>query len=219
MKTITAMALFIILSGCTGSKVIHRWVDPNWKSVPQQRILVVSLINRQDHNWDEKIESHIVGDLKNVGILAVSAYKLFGSDAFNGKDRNTIETSLKDSGYTGYVTIVLLDKKSEQVYVSPSVSPSASRVSEEINSPFGKYVYGLTDRILAPGYFTTTTKYFWETNFYGHPDGNLRYAAQSRSFDPNSINNMAHEFGKLIVKDMLKFKVIAKWEQPPTKDE
>jgi hypothetical protein len=215
MKSITTLALFLILSGCTGSKVIHRWVDPNWKSVPQQRILVVSLINRQDHDWDEKIETHIVGDLKNAGILAVSAYKLFGANAFNGKDGSTIETRLKDSGYTGYMTIVLLDKKSEQVYVSPSVS----RGNEEINSPFGKYIYSVTDRIMAPGYFATATKYFWETNFYGHPDGSLRYTVQSRSFDPNSINDMAHEYGKLIVKDMLKYKVIQKLEPPPAKDE
>lgn len=205
----------IFLSGCAGTKVLHRWVDPNWKSVPQQRILVVSLINRQDHNWDDKIEEHIVGDLKDAGILAVSAYKLFGPNAFDGKDGNTIEAGLKDSGYTGYITIVLLDKKTEQVYVSPSVS----RMNEGVNYPFGKYVYNLTDRIMTPGYFATTTKYFWETNFYGHPDGNLRYSAQSRSFDPNSINDMAHEFGKLIVRDMLKYKVIRKWEQPPAKGE
>lgn len=215
MKTLASILFLFLFAGCAGSKIINRWVSPGWEAKTQQRILVASLINEKDHNWTDKIESHIVGDLKDAGIMAVSAYKLFGPEAFNGKEGNNIETRLKDSGYTGVITIVLLDKKSEQVYVTPV----ETRRNQETGMPFGNYIRSVTDRILSPGYYTQTTQYFWETNYYQHPGGKMVYSVQSKTFDPNSIDEMAHKYGMLLVSDMLKNKVVKKQPATPVKDE
>ena len=215
MKMIPVLLAMALLAGCAGSKITSRWISPGWEAKPQQRVLVASLINPSNPRWDDKIEAHIVGDLKAAGIMAVSAYKLFGADAFTGKDGNTIETRLKDSGYTAVITIVLLDKKSEQVYVAP-IEPNRGA---ETGVPFDRYIRSVTDRILSPGYYTQSTEYYWETHYYLHPGGKMVYSVQSKTFDPGSAEEMAHKYGMLIVKDMLKHKVVKKQSPAPVKEE
>lgn len=206
MKTIIVATAVFLLAGCAGSKITNRWVNPVWQPAPQQRILVLSLVNHEDHNWDYKIESHITGDLADIGITSVSAYKQYGPHVISGKKESELETLIRDSSFSGVITVTLLDRKSEQVYVTPS----PTRPNEETGVPFSKYVHSVTDKILSPGYYATTTQYFWETNYYQYPGGKLIYSVQSKSFDPNSTEEMAHQYGKLIVKDMLKQGVLKK---------
>lgn len=56
----------------------------------------------------------------------------------------------------------------------------------------------------------TTTRYFWETNLYDLRTGDLLCSVQTESFDPLSVEAMAHEYGKLIVADMVNNDILKK---------
>jgi hypothetical protein len=55
-----------------------------------------------------------------------------------------------------------------------------------------------------PGYYETSTRYFWECNLYNPQSQKLVYSVQTQSFDPASVDALAHEHGKKIVQAMIK---------------
>jgi hypothetical protein len=105
------------------------------------------------------------------------------------------------------LTVVLLDKEKERKYVPGNT----------FYSPYGYYYnrfWGyrttLYRRIYEPGYYVTDTKYFWESNLYDMNDQKLVYSVQTQSFDPGNSESLGHEYGQLIINDMVKSNVIRK---------
>ena len=139
---------------------------------------------------------------------------MFGPKAFDKMEEADAINKLKSSGIDAVLTIVLLDKAKEQKYIPANI----------YYSPFGYYSnrfwhYRVTlyNRIYEPGYYATNTRYFWESNLYDMSTQKLIYSVQTQSFDPDNIEAMGHEYGKMIVTNMLKNGVLAgqkKWHVP-----
>jgi hypothetical protein len=73
---------------------------------------------------------------------------------------------------------------------------------------FWGYRTALYQRIYEPGYYVTNTKYFWESNLYNLATKQLLYSVQTQSFDLENSNKLGHEYGQMIVKDMINKQVI-----------
>jgi hypothetical protein len=58
------------------------------------------------------------------------------------------------------------------------------------------------------------TKDFWESNVYDMPTQQLVYSVQTQSFDPGSSESLGHEYGQLIVKDMVKKNILTDNHSP-----
>ena len=116
---------------------------------------------------------------------------------------------LQNSGFDAVITIVLLDKQKERYYVPGRLnySPYAGYYHH-----FWGYYTTIYDRVYAHGYYVTNTKYFWESNLFDVASKELIYSVQTESFDPASSESLAHEYGKLIVKDMVKNQALNKKE-------
>ena len=192
-------------AGCTTSKITTSWKAEN--TVPQKynKILVLGLIRDADRTLQENMENHFVGDLKELGYNAVSSLKEYGPKAFDKMDEEAALSKLKNSGVDAVITIVLLDKEKERKYVPGNM----------YYSPYGYYYnrfWGyrstLYRRIYEPEYYVTNTKYFWESNLYDMSTQKLVYSVQTQSFDPANLESMGHEYGQLIVKDMVKQNVL-----------
>ena len=52
------------------------------------------------------------------------------------------------------------------------------------------------------------TKFFWESNLYDMSTQKLIYSVQTESFDPANSETMAHEYGKMIIKNMVQQSVL-----------
>jgi hypothetical protein len=209
-----SFALLLISVGCSTSKVTSSWKAEN--AVPGQynKILVLGLIREADRTIQENMENHLVGDIRELGYNAVSSLKEFGPKAFDKMDEEAALNKLKNNSVDAVITIVLLDKEKERKYVPGSI----------YYSPYGYYYnrfWGyrstLYHRIYEPGYYVTDTRYFWESNFYDMSTQKLLYSVQTQSFDPASSESLAHEYGQLIVKDMVKNNIIRKVSDAPAK--
>ena len=75
----------------------------------------------------------------------------------------------------------------------------------------------MRDRIYSPGYYQVDTKYFWESNLYDISNKQLLYSVQTQSFDPGSSAGLGHEYGQLIINDMVKNKVLASPDRQQSK--
>jgi hypothetical protein len=207
MKKINWIFIISILlfTGCRSSKITTSWKAENIQPKLYNKILVLGLINEPDRTIREKMEEHIVGDLKALGYTAVCSCDEFNPKAFENQNEQQALDKLSKSGIDAVLTVVLLDKTKERYYVPGRVQYSPYFIYQ---NRFYGYYRTMYARVYTPGYYTGDTKYFWESNFYEIGNKNLLYSAQSQSFDPATAQSLAHEYGQMIVKDMAAKNVI-----------
>jgi hypothetical protein len=104
-------------------------------------------------------------------------------------------------GFDAVMILALLDKNQEQNYTPARVTHTPYAV---IRSRWTRNYRVLYDRVYTPGYYTTTTSYELEANFYEVEANDLLYSAQAQSFDPGSAAGLSGDFSKSIVDDMIK---------------
>ncbi len=204
MKKIQWVIIFMLLliAGCSTTKITTVWKADNTNPKRYNKILVLALVNDKDRQIQERMEQHFVGDLTDMGYTAVSALQVYGPKAFENLDEKAAIEKIKTSGADAVITIVLLDKEKERRYVPPQpVVPMYRRYFWD----YYGYRYG---RIYEPGYYITSTRYFWESNFYDMSNQSLLYSVQTKSFSPASTEAMSHEYGMVIVKSMVKQKIL-----------
>lgn len=190
-----------LLTGCTSTKITSSWKAQNVEAKQYKKILVLGLIRDTDRSLQEKMEAHIIGDLKEKGYNAVGSLSEYGPKAFSNMTETEAINKLKESAVDAVITIVLLDKQKERNYVPGRL----------YYSPYGIYYnrfwgyYGtLNYRIYEQGYYVTDTEYFWESNVYNMSTQSLIYSVQTKSFDPANSESLGHEYGKLIINEMVK---------------
>lgn len=216
MKKIKFMGLALMLVGvsCTTSKITSSWKAEN--TVPQKysRIMVLGLIREADRTMQQNMENHLVSDLQNLGYNAVSSFMEYGPKAFENMNEDAALEKIKNSGVDAVLTIVLLDKEKEKKYIPGYMhySPYGYYYSR-----FWGYRTVLYHRIYEPGYYVTDTKYFWESNLYDMSNQKLLYSVQTQSFDPANSESLGHEYGQMIINDMVKNNVIKKVSELPAK--
>jgi hypothetical protein len=208
MKTLmTTAVMVLLLTACTSTRITHSWSAGDKPIQKFNKILVLGLNNEADVRIRENMEKHLVGDLRDMGITAVSAVQEYGPKAFDKLDEEAALSKLKNSGFDAVITIVLLDKSKERRYVPGHVMYTPYAV---YHYRFWGYYRTMYARVYTPGYYTYDTRYFWESNLYHLGTGDLLYSAQSESFEPSSTESLAHKYGKMIVQDMVKKGVLMK---------
>lgn len=207
MKTIKLLSTLLagtLLSACSSTKLTSSWKAADAVTKNYHNIMVWGILTEKDSALKANMEMHLVNDLADKGYHAISSVSVFGSRSYKKLSEKEIVDQFRNSGVDAVITIVLLDKQKEEVYVPPGV----------INNPVSqdhvdKYYSNVYDKVFTPGYYVSTTNYFWESNLFEVNEDKLVYSARTKSFDPSSANMLAHEHGLLLIKDMAKKKLIA----------
>lgn len=214
MKKISGIGYLIIaffFAGCSSSThITSTWKAPEATAKKYNKIMVLGIIREADRSLKEQMEDHLVGDLKELGYNAFSAYDVYGPKAFEGMTELQANQKLAADGIDGVVSVVLLDKQKERHYIPGRVVYSPYVV---YHNHFWSYYHSLYTRIGDPGYYEVTTKYFWESNLYDLSANKLVFSVQTQSFEPATTENLAHEYGKKIVEAMVKGGVVQKQEE------
>lgn len=206
---------FSLLAGCSNTKVTSSWKAPGASATTASfnKIVVAALLPPKDQALQKNMESELVSDLRSKGVNAVSAFEMYGPRYFSTNENQALR-KLRKSNVDGVLTIVLLDKNKERNYTPGRVDYTPMGSAFVPAGFYGHRFYGyystVYDRIYTPGYYTTDTNYFWETNLYDVRNDKLLYSAQSESFDPSSISTLANSYSDKIVADMAKQGVLAK---------
>ncbi len=207
MKTNIFLSFIIMLFmvSCSSSRITNSWKSDSIPEKKFNKIIVVSIIAGSDWAIRDKMETHLVGDLSDKGYTAISAIKEYGPKYFENMNETAVLEKLANSGVDAVVTVVLLDKNKEQYYVPGKVYYSPYSIYQR---NFYGYYTTIYNRVYTPGYYQVDTKYFWESNFYDLKNKSLLYSVHTETFDPESIEILAHEYGLLIVNDMSKKAVL-----------
>jgi hypothetical protein len=176
--------------------------------------MVVGIIKDSGVALRSQMEAHLVNDLKNLGYSAVSALSEFGKGGLANLEQEETYIKLCNKGIDAVITVALLDGKKEKFYVP-------ARVKYYSNLYYYNRIWNYqiiqADLISPKEQYEESTQYTWESILFDLQTLSPVYTAQTKSFDPASTETMAHEYGKLIVANMVKNKVLVKksfFEEP-----
>ena len=215
MKQLLTMAVvfLFLLFGCgPTSRITSSWKAENIQPKKYNRIVVLGLIRDADRTLREKMEQHLVADLKDLGYDATCSCDEYNPKTFENMNEEQAISKLRNSGVDAVLTVVLLDKTRERYYVPGRVQYTPYTIYYNRFWGYSRTIYG---RIYSEGYYTEDTKYFWETNLYDLATNDLVYSAQSQSFDPASSESLGHEYGQMIAKDLVKQHVLVNLKEQP----
>jgi len=212
---LSSFLLLLIAGSCSTSYITRSWKAKNNSTIDYKKILVLALVNDPDPMVREKMEEHLAGDLKDLGFNAVTSISEFGPTEFeNMKEETEVLKELCNKKIEAILTVVLLKKTQERYY-----TPARAQYSPYMGYPnrFWGYYSRMHEQVYSPVYYEVSNRYFWESNFYDLNNILLLYSAQSQSFDPESSNKLGHEYGLMIVKDMVKKNVLQQQTTKPIK--
>ena len=212
MVTRSFLLSIIFVAGCCimmvqcgpSTKISYSWKNTNVAKT-YRNILVVAMMNRQNHALRSNMENHLVNDLTNRGVEAHAAIPLLGPKALEGKSEESVLEYIKQPNVDAILTIVLLNKQKEKYYVPGRVYYTPYVMYHRHFWGYYQTVYG---RIYEPGYYEENTEYFWESNLYDAKTKELIYSIQTTSFDPASTDKLAHEYGQIISNELFKQELI-----------
>lgn len=202
-KPFIVLLVCFFCTACTTTKITSSWHSKELTNTNFKKILILSLSHDTNKAIQQKMENHLVEGLQQLNYAATSAYQEYGPKAFENMDENIALQQIKNSGIDAIITIVLLDKTKERKYIPGNIHFTPYTV---YYNKFWGYQSTIYHRIYEPGYYVTNEKYFWETNLYDMRNNSqaLIYSVQSQSFDPTNSETLAHQYGKLIIADMVK---------------
>jgi hypothetical protein len=204
-KLVILLAICISVS-CKTTQVTSSWVKPDTSTTNFNNISVLAIVGEANRHLQQHMEAAVAAELQKRGYKATSYFAQHGPQALAKTDEQAAIAMMGKDGAEAILTIVLLDTAKEHRYVPESVTYYPAGY---YNRFWGYYVT-LYDRIYAPGYYTTNTRYFWETNLYRANNQELIYSVSTEAFDPGSADDHAEQYAEVIVRDMVRNGVIAR---------
>ncbi|TCK85694.1 hypothetical protein [Albibacterium bauzanense] len=205
-KFILPIIALFIFSGCSSTRLVSSWKAPDETVKQYNKVLVLGLMDPKNLELRENLEKGLVQGFLTNGMASGSAYIEYGPKAFEKLTEKEAVAKITDNGYDAVLVVALLDRSKDKDYVPGSVS---YRPYTYYNYFWGFYqtVYA---RIYNPGYYTESTNYTLEANFYDLSTKALKYSAQTKSFNPSSARSLGTELSQVIMTDMINKGVILK---------
>ncbi len=198
-----------VLFSCNTTKVTSSWKAENTVTKKYHNIMIWGILTEKDSPLRQKMELHLVNDLTEKGYHSISSMEVYGTKAFKKLTEKEIVDEFKNSGVDAVITLVLLSKEKEEVYVPPSIINTHESIDR-----IDKYYSTVYDKIFTPGYYVSTMNYYWESSLFEVAADKLVYTVKTKSFDPANTEILAHENGTVILKDMAKKRLIIDLAKP-----
>jgi hypothetical protein len=203
---IPAMMATALIFSCNTTKISSSWKAENTQAKAYHNVMVWGLMTEKDSSLRKQMETHLVNDLIGKGYHAVSSMDVYKAKAYKKLSSNEIVNEFKLTGVDAVITIALLNKEKEEKYYPGGFYNQP--VNTNINGNLDRYYSSIYEKVYTPGYYITTTTFFWESSLFEVKADKMIYSVQTSSFDPNTTETLAHENGVKIIKDMVKKKVI-----------
>lgn len=200
-------ALVVSFVACSTSQLSSSWTAKNAAQTKFNKILVLGLLSKKNLIVKNKMEEELVKDLGKYGVNASAASVAYDPTTFGKMNESEAMDKLHEDGYDGVITVTLVDKDKSQRFVPGGWGPG---FYPYYGSFWGYYSF-YSPWAWGPGWggygggYYNSTNYVFETNLYDVTSNNtLLYSGQSTSFDPSSAKNLATDYARTIVKDLIK---------------
>lgn len=191
------LGITLLLRGCYSTKPTGYWTSPELTRQTYRKILVLGMM--PDSLLRGRMEAHIAGDLTDMGIPAITASAGFDTFSFIKTEDKDVMRQFSEAGIDGVLTISLLNKSTEGFFLPGSLYYLLS-------DQYAKDYF----RLFTPEFYKEADQYLFESNFYSVKKGARLFATQTMTFDPASLEKMAHEYGKVVTKELRKHGIVSR---------
>lgn len=195
--TFLVIASAVALLSCSSTQLTAYRQTRDTPPAAYKKILVLGMM--PDSALRQRMESHVAGDLTDAGMTAVTSFQGFDAFEFLKTEDKVPTGQFADKGIDAVLTISLINKTTEGVFLPVSLY-------QLLTDQYASEYYWL----LAPELRREETRYAWESSLYEVADGTRKFAVQSVSFAPESQEKMAHAYGKMLVRELLRRKAISR---------
>lgn len=200
--------LALILASCGSSTSISEsWTnEAKLNSKSYNSVFIVALTG----NMAAKtlIEDELAFYAEKNCTKAIKSHELFPA-TFTKKNVPEKEALLKiiqQSGADAIFAVSLLDKETETRYV-PGTTNYAYGYNPLSYSYYGNF-YGYYNTmhpiVYDPGHYTTDKIYYLESNLYDAETGELLWSAQSKTYNPSSLESFTQDYTEALIKRLEK---------------
>ena len=199
------IALLFIFACGAPTEILTSWKAPTFEGRSFSQIVVIGLSN--DIEARKRAEEEVVDYLRREGIRAEPGIKVFPPGFFAQKpEEGSIRGVLKERGADGALVISVLDIREKQRYVP---SQTTYRPTQYYSHFYG-YWSTVYEQVNTPGYTSTSTDIFLESNLYDVESTDLLWSAQSVTGNPQSLKELARSYAKTIVAQMIDEDILVK---------
>lgn len=200
-KAVLVAGAAVLLSSCANTKISQSWVEPNHTKTYKD-LLIIGISNSEQNR--RAYESYFVEELNTFEIEAETSYRLIKS---NEKiDRKTVTKAIKGLGIDAVIVTHVVAVDEETVYRPGMGYTAVGYGGYGGYSGYGRGMYGyyphVNTYVHSPGYYTTHETYTLETNLYDVKSEELVWSARSRTFSPESVDELIVDLTRLLIKDL-----------------
>lgn len=194
-KIVLLTASVFLLFSCSSTKISQSWMDPDHKK-SYSDLLIIGISESEGNR--RAYESHFVEALRSRGSEAEASYKLIKT---NQKiDRNSVAKAINGMGIDGVIVTHMVAVDEETIY-RPAMNYVTTYGGVHYSGLYSYYPH-VNTYVHRPGYYTTHETYTIETNLYDVESEELVWSARSRTFSPESVNEVIVDLTKLLIKDL-----------------
>ena len=209
----------LTISSCSNTKLTDTWSDPR-NTASYKDIMVVGVGESEQNR--RVYESYFVTDFQEKGIKALASYTLISHadgqklDGEKASFRSIIKSAIKGSDIDAVLISHVARIDEEEVYrpslatLPPVYSPTTyqSTYVETSNSSMYSYHASVTTNVQQPGYFTVGRTYTIQSNLYDVHTEELVWTSRSRTFAPETVEQITQEISELVIDDLISRKLI-----------
>ncbi len=207
MRMLSVMMLLFFSAGFYGcapsAEIVGSWKNENVVPQTYNRIVVAAMTDNMQVR--QALESQLVTELKAKGIDAVPSMSMLSAGSVD--DAATLLGKVQGEGYGGIMTVAVVEEKTDVQYV-PGTTAYAPINRFGWYNTFGGYYNYWRPTLYNQGYYERNKVYFLETNVYDTSTERLIWSAQTRTYDPATLETMANSYAEATVSKMIAENII-----------
>lgn len=206
-RLLSALLLLFITTGFYGcassAEIVGTWKNEDVVPQTYNRIVVAAMTDNMQVR--QTLERQLVQELEKKGLQAVPSMAIL--PAGDLQDAESVLQKVQGEGYGGIMTVAVVEEKTDVQYV-PSTTPYAPVSRFGWYNTFGGYYNYWYPTLYEPGYYERNKVYFLETNLYDTNTERLVWSAQTRTYDPATLETMADNYAQATISKMKEQNII-----------
>jgi hypothetical protein len=203
-KVVLLCAVSVLLFSCASTKITQSWVEPDNKK-SYSNFLIIGI--GESEQTRRAYESYFVEALREKAIEAEASYRLIKSNV--EIDRQSVDKAIEGLNIDGVIVTHLVAVDEETVY-RPSTGYMYGGGYGGYYGNLYSYYPHVNSYVHDPGYYTTHETYTLETSLYDVASEELVWTARTRTFSPESVDEVIADLTKLLIKDLQEKNLIKK---------
>ncbi|GAB2690975.1 hypothetical protein GCM10027037_12720 [Mucilaginibacter koreensis] len=204
-KMASVSAIILLIAACgTSTMITGSWRKPNATAARYHNVFIAALTSNIP--LKQQVESGLQQQLQQRGLRVEKSTDVFPPNfsTQTGQRRELVLERIQSTGADAILTVALLRQETESRYIPTGGGYYNPGLRYGYYGRFWNYYSNWYPYVYSPGYYDQSKVYYLETNLYDAHTEDLIWAAQSKTYEPSSVESFLKGYVKSIHDQMEK---------------